>query len=84
MDANCLITCDDSVLAKTELKILGTKYSSTPLIKSIVFTPDISTNGRPTLRQFTKRSPYTFLLSLKSYVYYILVLLVHKLYGLRL
>jgi hypothetical protein len=36
-DIDCLITCDDGVLAETEPEILGTEYSS-PLMESIVFT----------------------------------------------
>jgi hypothetical protein len=54
MDADCLITCDDGVPAETELEILGTEYSSTPLTESIVFTPDTGTDGPPTPRQFTE------------------------------
>jgi hypothetical protein len=84
MDADCLITCDDSVLVETELEILGTEYSSTPLMESIVFTPDTGTDGRPTLRQFTERSPHTFLSSSKSHVHYVLAPLVRELCGLRL
>jgi len=54
MDADCLITYDDSVLAETKLEILRTEYSSTPLIESIVFTPNTSTDSPPTPRQFTE------------------------------
>src|SRR5271170_1750552 len=44
-DTDCLITCDDGIPAETELEILGTEYSSTPLTEGIVFTPYTSTCG---------------------------------------
>jgi hypothetical protein len=53
-DTDCLITYDDGVPAETEPEILGTEYSSAPLMESIVFTPDTGTNSPPTPWQFTK------------------------------
>jgi len=53
-DIDCLITCDDGVLVEMEPEILGTEYSSSPLMGSIVFTPDTSTNGSSTPGQFTE------------------------------
>ena len=53
-DINCLITCDDGVLVETELEIFRTEYSSSPLMGSIIFTPNTSTDSPLTPRKFTK------------------------------